>query len=190
MNKLLVCVLAGAALAGAQGFKLGSPVTDFDLTGPGGEPVKYSALKGDLTAIIFISTVCPISNGYNDRMKAIYNEYSAKGVHFIFVNANVNESAAQVAEHARAHGFPFGVYKDTVGTAAVLFGAQVTPESFVMDRDGVIRYHGFVDDSVVEARIHNQGLRLALDAVLAGKPVPVAQTKAFGCTIKRRRRAS
>jgi hypothetical protein len=59
-----------------------------------------------------------------------------------------------------------------------------------MDKDGVIRYHGYVDDSVTEARVHNHGLRLALDAVLAGKAVPVAETKAFGCTIKRRRRAS
>jgi len=137
--------------------------------------------------VIFVSTSCPISNGYNDRMKAVYHDYSARGVHFIFINANNNEPAAEVAEHAKAHGFPFAVYKDTTGEVADQFGAQVTPEAFVIDKDGQVRYHGYVDDSVVEARIHNQGLRVALDAVLAGKPVPVAQTKAFGCTIKRRR---
>ena len=109
--------------------------------------------------------------------------------HFVFINANSTEPAAEVAEHAKAHGFPFAVYKDN-GAAADLFGAQVTPETFVMDKDGVMRYHGYVDDSANEARAHNQGLRLALDAVLAGKAVPMAQTKAFGCTIKRRRRAS
>ena len=187
MKKLLLCILAGAALAGTQEFKLGSPVTDFDVTRLTGENVKYSELKGGTTVVIFVSTVCPISNSYNDRMKAIYHDYSARGVHFIFVNANVNESAAEVAEHARAHGFPFAVYKDTTGAAADLFGAQVTPETFVMDKDGVIRYHGYLDDSSNQARVHNQGLRLAIDAVLEGKTVPMAQTKAFGCTIKRRR---
>src|SRR5581483_344671 len=105
-------------------------------------------------------------------------------------NANATESAADVEAHAKAHGFPFALYKDAAGAAADLFGAQVTPETFVIDRNGVLRYHGYVDDSVQEARVHNQGLRQALDAVLAGKDVPMAHTKAFGCTIKRRRRAS
>jgi len=190
MKKLLFCVLAGAAVAAAQEFRLGAAVTDFEIASVQGDPVKYSTLKGDVTAVIFVSTACPISNGYNERMKSVYKDYSAKGVHFIFLNANNTEPASEVAEHAKAHGFPFAVYKDANATLADRFGAQVTPETFVMDKEGVIRYHGYVDDSLVEARIHNQGLRLALDAVLAGKAVPVSQTKAFGCTIKRRRRAS
>ena len=103
--------------------------------------------------MIFVSTACPISNGYNDRMKAVSNDYSAKGVHFIFINANSSESPAEIAEHAKAHGFPFAVYKDANGAAADLFGAQVTPETYVMDKDGVLRYHGYVDDSVTEARV-------------------------------------
>ena len=189
MKKLLLCVLAGAALGCAQEFKLGSVVTDFEVTSVKGEPVKYSALKGGITVVAFVSTACPISNGYNDRMKAVYHDYAAKGVHFVFVNANATESAAEVAEHAKAHGFPFAVYKDQTGAVATLFGAQVTPEMFVIDKAGVIRYHGYVDDSLNEARVHNKGLRLALDAVLAGKDVQMAQTKAFGCTIKRRRGA-
>ena len=79
MNKLLLCSLVLAAPAFAQQFKPGSPVTDFDIANLKGEQVKYSALKGDTTVVIFISTACPISNGYNDRMKAVYNDYSAKG---------------------------------------------------------------------------------------------------------------
>ena len=189
MKRLLYSLVLAAPLF-AQQFKLGSPVTDFEITNLKGEPVKYAALKGDTTVVIFVSTACPISNGYNDRMKAVYNDYSAKGVHFVFINANNSESPAEVAEHAKAHGFPFAVYKDFSGAAVDLFGAQVTPETFVIDKDGMIRYHGYVDDAVTEARVHNQGLRQALDAVLAGKTVPMAETKAFGCTIKRRRRAS
>ena len=93
-------------------------------------------------------------------------------------------------EHAKAHGFPFRVYKDPTGAAADLFGAQVTPETLRDRQRRRVRYHGYVDDSLNAARVHNQGLRSALDAVLAGKPVPTAETKAFGCTIKRRRKAS
>ena len=190
MKNLLLYSLVLSAPILAQQFKLGTPVTDFDITNLKGEQVKYSSLKGDTTVVVFVSTACPISNGYNDRMKVVYNDYSAKGVHFVFINANSTEPASEVAAHAKAHAFQFRVYKDANGSAADLFGAQVTPETFVMDKEGVIRYRGYVDDSVTEARVHNRGLRLALDAVLAGKAVPVAETKAFGCTIKRRRRAS
>src|ERR1044072_8319996 len=123
MNKLLLCVSALAALASAQEFKPGSAVGDFGLTSVTGESVKYSALKGDTTVVIFVSTACPISNAYNDRMKAVYNDYAAKGVHFVFVNANITETGADVAAHAKAHSFPYAVYKDS-GAVADLFGAQ------------------------------------------------------------------
>ena len=66
------------------------------------------------------------------------------------------------------------------------FGATVTPRSLVMDATGVLRYHGYVDDSMNVSRVHTQGLRLALDAVPAGNAPPQAETKAFGCTIKRK----
>ena len=190
MRKLLLCTLAFAAMAPAQEFKLGAPVTDFDINDLKGNTVKYSGLKGDTTVVVFISTQCPISNGYNDRMKSVYNDYATKGVRFIFINANSTEPAEEVRKHAESHGFPFPVYKDSNDTAADRFGAQVTPEAYVMDSAGVIQYHGYVDDSVTEARVHVRGLRMALDAVMAGKPVENAQTKAFGCTIKRRHRTA
>src|SRR6516162_6601065 len=104
MKKVLLCSIAVTALAAAQEFKVGSAVTDFDVTTLQGEQVRYSALKGETTVVIFVSTACPISNSYNDRMKAVYNDYAAKGVHFVFINANGTESAAEVAEHAKAHG--------------------------------------------------------------------------------------
>jgi peroxiredoxin len=182
--------LAFAALALGQEFKLGSQVGDFQLTDLKGTPVNYSALKGDTTVVMFIATKCPISNGYNERMKALYTDYAAKGVKFVFINANSTEPADEVAEHARSHGFAFPVYKDNGNLVADRFGAQVTPEAFVMDNTGTIRYHGYIDDSLNESRMKVQGLRNALDTVLAGKSVTAAETKAFGCTIKRAKRVS
>ena len=190
MRKLALFASLCAVPAFGQEFRLGAPVTDFEIADLKGNPVRYSALKGDVTVVMFISAVCPISNAYNERMKAVYKDYSGKGVHFVFVNTNHNETAAEVEKHARDHGFPFAVYKDPHNVVADRFGAQVTPEAYVMDSGGVVRYRGYIDDARNEARIKDQGLRNALDAVLAGKPVARAETKAFGCTIKRQRKTT
>jgi len=183
--RLLAVAALGGGLVAGQEFKLGQRVSDFTLNDTSGRNVSYAALKGDLTVVMFIATKCPVSNNYNERMKALYADYAPKGVKFIFVNANGTEPASEVQEHARQHGFPFPVYKDEGSVTADRFGAQVTPEAFVMDKTGTIRYHGYIDDAQNVARVQNQGLRKALDALLAGQPVPVAETKAFGCTIKR-----
>ena len=173
-----------------QEFKLGSKVSDFTLTSLKGNPVRFSSLKGDVTVTVFISTGCPVSNDYNQRMNAIYREYSAKGVKFVFINSNENEPPLEVEEHAKKSGFDFVVYKDPGNVVADRFGAQVTPETFVVEKTGTIRYHGYIDDSRNPARIRVQGLRMALDRVLAGRPVEISETKAFGCTIKRTKRVS
>lgn len=185
---LLLPLLLGALLFG-QEFRLGSRVSDFTAEDPGGKTVAFSALNGDITVVTFISTQCPVSNSYTDRMIAIFRNYSAKGVKFIFLNANRTESSSDVQEHAKAVGFEFPVYKDVNNQVADKFGAQVTPESYVIDRGGVVRYHGSVDDSQNPARVEKRTLRMALDAVLSGSPVTIQQTKAFGCTIKRVRKA-
>ena len=165
------------------------PIADFQVLDLRGGSHAFSTLRADTTVIVFIAARCPVSNAYNQRMESLYKDYSAKGIHFIFLNANFNEPAKEVAEHAKEVGFTFPVYRDS-GNVAALFNAQVTPETFVVDKQGVIRYHGAIDDSQNEARIRKQGLRNALDEMLAGKPVTVTQTKAFGCTVKRAPRRS
>lgn len=178
-----------AGILTAQEFKVGSPVSDFQVRDLDGKPVAFTALRGPVTVITFIATQCPVSNAYNHRMIALYNDYASKSVKFIFVNANRSEPAGEVRQHAKAVGFVFPVYKDANNVLANRFDAQVTPESYVIDSGGILRYHGSIDDSQNEARIRTRSLRSALDAVLAGKPVAVPQTKAFGCTIKRVRRS-
>jgi thiol-disulfide isomerase/thioredoxin len=164
----------------------GASVSDFQVLDLAGGSHSFSSLKGDTTVVVFVATRCPVSNAYNQRLKSLYKDYSAKGVKFIFVNANVNEPAKEVADHAKEVGFTFPVYKDS-GNVAFLFDAQVTPETYVIDKENIVRYHGAIDDAQNEARIRKRSLRDALDEVLAGKPVTVAETKAFGCTVKRAR---
>jgi peroxiredoxin len=176
-------------LLSAQQFQLGSRVDDFSIRDLSGNAVSFNSLKGDITVVTFVATECPVSNAYNTRMNALYKEYKGKGVKFIFVNSNVSEPAARVAEHAKAH-FDFPVYKDPDSLIADRFGAQVTPEAYVIDKTGVIRYHGSIDDQRDESKVQVKGLQQALDALLGGKMPEVSQTKAFGCTIKRAQRTS
>src|SRR5580704_14971328 len=187
---LAIWLTLAVGILSAQEFKLGSHVSDFQVRDLDGKAVGFSSLKGPITVVTFVATQCPVSNSYNQRMSDLYKDYSAKNVKFIFVNANRSEPASEVREHAKRVGFPFPVYKDPDNILADRFDAQVTPESFVIDSSGVIRYHGSIDDSMNESRVHVRRLRAALDALLAGKPVLSTQTKAFGCTIKRVRRAS
>jgi peroxiredoxin len=184
----LVGALAALSLQ-AQEFKLGGKVADFPLQRLDGSGVNFKDLKGDVTVVTWTSLQCPISNDYNERMNAVFEEYSKKGVKFVFVNSNATESPDGVAAHAKAN-FKFPVYKDADNVVADRFGAQVTPESFVIDKTGAIVYHGYIDDSRNASKISDHGLKNALDAVLAGKAVAKAETKAFGCTLKRAKKVS
>ena len=174
----LAASLLTALVIHGQELRLGSPVSEFNVVDLQGGSHSFSSLKGATTVLAFVATRCPVSNAYNQRMEALYKDYSSKGVKFLFVNANVNEPAKEVAEHAQQVGFTFPVYKDP-GNVAALFNAQVTPETYVIDKQGVIRYHGAIDDAQNEARVKKNSLRAALDEVIAGKPVTIAETKAL-----------
>jgi peroxiredoxin len=181
---LSVCLalLVASGLGGA-GLKVGSTVENFTLKTVDGNDVQYAELAGNITVLTFIATQCPISNDYNERMKAIYADYHPKGVKFVFINSNHTEPAAEVKQHAASNGFQFQVYKDPGNVVADMFGAQFTPEVYVV-KGGKVAYHGRIDDAR-KGEIKDHSLRNALDALLAGKAPAAAETKAFGCTIKR-----
>ncbi|HYL76149.1 MAG TPA: TlpA family protein disulfide reductase [Bryobacteraceae bacterium] len=191
-HALQVClaISLSAAFATAQDYKLGSHVGDFTVQDLKGHPASSAALRGDITVVVFVATQCPVSNAYNERMNALYKEYKPKGVHFIFINSNDSEPAGEVAEHARAQSFAFPVYKDAGNVVADRFGAQVTPESFVIDGIGTLRYHGSIDDSQKPENVRTQGLRIALDALISRATLEKPETKAFGCTIQRAKRTA
>lgn len=187
---LAILMACSAGLLSAQEFKLGSKAGDFQIQDLDGKQIAFSALRGPVTVVTFIATQCPVSNAYNQRMNALYRDYAPKNVKFVFINANRSEPASEVRQHAKNAAFVFSVYKDANNVVADRFGADVTPESYIIDSNWIIRYHGYIDDSMNEPRVRKQGLRLALDAVLANKPVESAETKAFGCTIKRARKST
>jgi hypothetical protein len=116
-------------------------------------------------------------------MKSLYGDYSAKGVKFVFINSNKTEDGTAVKAHAATNGFQFAVYKDPGNIVADVFGAEKTPEAYVV-KAGKIVYHGRIDDAQ-KGPIKSHTLRDALDAVLDGGTPQPAETNAFGCTIKK-----
>ena len=176
---MFAAITAALVMLGAPGKVESIKATDLD-----GKPVEMQT-TGKITTVIFISTQCPISNDYNERMKALYNEFSPRGVQFVFLNSNSTESSAEAAGHARQHGFPFRVLKDVNNVEADRFSAEFTPHVFVIGKNSEIIYRGAIDDSRPAEKVTKTYLKDVLNAALQGKPLPVTETKAFGCTIKR-----
>jgi peroxiredoxin len=191
VKKILVLAAAlglAASAAPAADLAIGAPAPDFTLpSARDGAPLSLKELaKGKAVVVMFIATKCPVSNAYNDRMGAIAREYSSKGIQFVGINSNKAESAEEVAAHAQEHRLTFPIAKDPGNKVADLYGATRTPEVFVLSPKGDLLYHGRIDESQDDPKnVRSPDLRNALDAILAGKPVPAPVTKAFGCTIKR-----
>lgn len=186
LRTLGVLAALGVAVPATAAVAIGEKLAPFALRDAAGRDVDVAGYEGRKALVLmFIATQCPVSNAYNQRMAALADEYSGKGVAFVGINSNKQEPPAEIAAHAKTHGFAFPVLKDAGNVQADHFGAQVTPEIYVYDADWTLRYHGRIDDDRSGQRVTSPDLRNALEALLAGRPVPVAETKAFGCTIKR-----
>ncbi len=177
-----------AARAASQTATVGKPAPAFDLPDvKSGKKTSLQALSQGkkATVVMFIATHCPISNAYNERMVSLAGKYSARGIAFAGINSNQTEPSAECAQHAAAHKFPFPVLKDADSAVADEYDARVTPETYVIDSHGVLVYHGRIDNSADPSEAHTHELTDALDSILADRAIARAQTKAFGCSIKR-----
>lgn len=171
--------------------QIGEKMADFTLPDVNGKPHSLYEFSGKkAVAVIFIATRCPYCNAFNHVMAEVAHEYAGRGVAVIGINANKTEPVNEVAEHARTHGLDFTILKDQSDVIADRLGARVTPEVFLMDSNWVLRYHGALGNSHQPTnnpeKTSADEVRPALEAVLAGQPVATPETKAFGCTIKRR----
>lgn len=183
---VLAAFSALACQAVAEAPAIGAAAPDFRLTTIDGKNFSLSsAARGHKAVVLmFISTQCPYSNAYNDQMKDLANAFASKGVLFVGINSNKNEDAAAVAAHAKAHDHNFPIMKDPDNKVADLYDARRTPEVYVVDPEGKLRYHGRISEDH-ENPASSPDLKNALDSFLAGKPIARTETRAFGCTIKR-----
>jgi peroxiredoxin len=185
-----VPLLAFAALIGpplrAAAFQAGEKVPNFQLKDTNGKDHSLFQYAGNFVVLEFWSFKCPVSLAYRERMRELESRFRPRGVVFLAIESNRNETPAEVARNAENLKMSYPVLLDTDGTVAERMGATHAPSVFILDRSGVLRYRGAIDNN----RMPGQGGRVAyaedaLDALLAGRAVPTPETREFGCTIRR-----
>src|SRR5207245_11542532 len=98
--------------------------------------------------VIFAGTECPINNAYMPRLAEMHKEYAAKGVQFVALNSNVQDTPDRIAAHAKKNGLPIPVLKDPAKRVADQLGARRAPGAVVTDGQRVFRYQGQSDRDV------------------------------------------
>lgn len=165
---------------------IGATLEDFTLPGADGKEHSLASLKGkNGSVLIFVAVQCPVSNAYNERMEKLAQDYKARGINVIGINANAAETGEAVKAHAISNKLTFPILKDPGNKIADRLGASVTPEAYLLDASNKLLYRGRIDNSRNGDQVTSSELRDAIEATLAGKPVAKTTANAFGCSIKR-----
>jgi peroxiredoxin len=179
---------------------LGSPAPDFSLPGVDGRVHQLSDYAASpVLVIVFTCNHCPIASIYETRIQKLADEYAPKGVAVVAIqpndpealrvdeldSADTNDTLDEMKIRVRYKHlrYPY-LYDGETQAVARALGPQATPHVFVFDQERKLRYQGRFDDSYRMELVKTQDARNAIDALLAGKPVPVAQTGVFGCSTK------
>lgn len=196
---LLAAVPSTLARAQVEGAKapaalaLGSalPMGDVAMKNVDGRDVTLAASAGKQgTLVLFLCNHCPWVKLWQPRIAAVGNAALKQGVGVVAVNGNdpadyPEDEFPVMVLRAKEVGYRFPYVVDATSDVARAFGATKTPEAFLFDASGRLVYHGAIDDNAKDAKkVKSRWLADAIAAVAAGKPVPVAESKALGCTIK------
>jgi peroxiredoxin len=178
---------------------IGAAAPDFKLPGVDG---RTYALKDFAAArvlvVVFTCNHCPTAQAYEDRLIRLCSNFKDKGVGLVAINPNdpkavrldelgytdLSDSFEEMKIRAKAKQFPFPYLDDgqTQKTARA-YGVLATPHVFIFDQGRKLRYVGRIDDAEVKV-VKSHDARNAIEALLAGKPVPVEKTRVFGCSTK------
>jgi peroxiredoxin len=188
------CVLKGVPQSGKEG-QIGKTIKSFRLRDCRGTWHGLDDLrKSKLVVVAFLGTECPVAGRYVPRLAELAKEFGPKGVAFLGVDANRQDSITRIARLVKDYQVPFPLLKDVGNVVADQFGALRTPEVFVLDGRRIIRYRGRIDDQYgidyTRRKPIRRDLAQALEELLAGKPVSRPVTKPAGCLIGRVRRGS
>ena len=190
-------VVAALFFAGSplkNGYEVGDNVTDFKLKNVDGKIVSladYKDAKGFI--VVFDCNTCPYSRAYDDRVKALSKKYAPQKFPLIAINPNDPEISSgdsfdNMVRDAKRKEFDFPYLVDETQMVAKAYGATNTPHVFVLIKNGSdlkVAYIGTIDDNARNAsEARKKYVEEAVDALLAGKPVPTTKTRAVGCGIK------
>ena len=171
-----------------------APKADVAMKGVDGKSMTLAQAAGKKgTLVVFTCNACPWVKGWEARITEVGNAAAKAGIGVIAINSNdpsknPEDGYEEMKKRAKKLGLKFPYVVDATSEVAVAFGATRTPEAFLFDADGKLVYHGTIDDSPKDASgVKDAYLKQAVDAVVAGQAVPLAETKSLGCTIKFRK---
>ena len=158
-----------------------------DLRGVDGKTHSLDELKeAKAVVVVFTCNHCPVAQAYEQRLIELANERRKQGVKFVAISVSAYEADNLEAMRKRStdRKFPFAYLQDLTQQTGQKYGALWTPSTFLLDAKRRIVYMGSVDDSMYPENVDQRFLKDAIDAVLAGKPVEIEETKPVGCPIE------
>ncbi len=189
---LLVALATGSALAAVTG----GPAPDFTVSDTAGKSVHLADFKGKFVVLEWTNPECPFVRKHYDsqNMQGLQKEFGARDVVWLAINSTHKSSGefktgAQMDAWIKAQGAaPKAVLIDASSATGRTYAARTTPHMFVVDPSGKLVYAGAIDDkrsaNPADAKSANNYVRAALNESLAGKPVTVASTQPYGCSVK------
>ncbi|MHA6248726.1 redoxin family protein [Pontibacter sp. CAU 1760] len=200
MLGMIMLAVSSALAADPKTLEIGAQAPDFSLPGTDGKTYTLKSFAdAKVLAVIFSCNHCPTAQAYEDRMKALAADYKNKGVAVVVVSPNdpdavtldelgysdMGDSFEEMKLRAKEKGYNFPyLYDGATQKMSMAYGPAATPHVFLFDKQRKLQYNGRLDASEKPGSANAEDTRQALDAMLAGKPVPVAKTKTFGCSIK------
>lgn len=171
---------------------LGTKAPDFSLVNIDGQTVSLSDFQdAPALLVIFMCNHCPYVIHVSEELARLTSEYQQKGVAVVGISSNdaaayPADSPEQMVAEAEKRGYTFPYLYDETQEVAKAYRAACTPDFYLFDREQKLVYRGQMDASRPDSGIPVTGadLRAALDAVLAGQPVPEDQNPSIGCNIK------
>jgi|ERR1700730_3803503 peroxiredoxin len=171
---------------------LGTKAPNFRLPDPQGKIFSsHDCIEATALLVVFMCNHCPYVLHIRSTFASLAKEYQARGVWIVGINANDSQeypedAPERMAEEIRDNEYTFPYLYDETQEVARAYGAVCTPDFFLFDRDRRLAYRGQFDDSRPKkvAPITGADLRVALDAILEGRPVPHEQKPSVGCSIK------
>ena len=190
-----------AAQQKAETLEIGRQAPDFNLPGVDGRNYRLADFaEAKILVVVFTCNHCPTAQAYEDRIKKLTSDYKSKGVAVVAISPNDPEAVRldelgysdmgdtfeemKIRVRDKGYNFPY-LYDGKTQAVTIAYGAVATPHLFIFDNQRKLRYVGRFDDSEKKPKqVKSNDAINAIEAILAGRKVPVEKTMAFGCSIK------